>query len=127
MNNFERELDDKNRLTLPTEVRQEFEQGNIILTKGLDNTLALYSQDYWQKVVEPKLEGEFDDENSFRLNRRLQSGQSAIRMDQKRGRITIERRFLDSAGIGKYISAFRVKTTGGRSYWGIEAAVPPQK
>jgi DNA-binding transcriptional regulator/RsmH inhibitor MraZ len=125
MNSFERELDDKNRLTLPAEIRHEFEGGKIILTKGFDNTLALYSQEFWQAVVEPTLEGEFGDETSFALNRRLQSGQSVVRLDPKRGRVTLERRFMRHAGIGKYVSAFRVKTKGGRSYWGLEAAEPP--
>jgi DNA-binding transcriptional regulator/RsmH inhibitor MraZ len=93
MNNFERKLDDKNRLTIPVEVRPEFEKGFIVLTKGYDNTLALYSQDYWEQVIEPALEGDFRDVESFRLNRQIQG-----------------------------VNAFRVKTAGGRSYWAIEAS-----
>ncbi len=122
MNNFERKLDDKNRLTIPVELRPEFEKGYIVLTKGYDNTLALYSQEYWENVIEPALEGDFRDVESFRLNRQIQSGQSKTSLDAKQGRITIEQRFLDHAGIKKNINAFRVKTSGGRSYWAIEAA-----
>ena len=122
MNNFERKLDDKNRLTIPVELRPEFEKGYIVLTKGYDNTLALYSQEYWENVIEPALEGDFRDVESFRLNRQIQSGQSKTSLDAKQGRITIEQRFLDYAGIKKNINAFRVKTSGGRSYWAIEAA-----
>jgi division/cell wall cluster transcriptional repressor MraZ len=122
MNNFERKLDDKNRLTIPVEVRPELEKGFIVLTKGYDNTLALYSQDYWEQVIAPALEGDFRDVESFRLNRQIQSGQSTMHMDAKQGRITIEQRFLDYAGVKKGINAFRVKTAGGRSYWALEAA-----
>lgn len=122
MNNFERKLDDKNRLTIPVELRAEFAGGYIVLTKGYDNTLALYSQDYWEQVIEPALEGDFRDIESFRLNRQIQSGQSRMHMDAKQGRITIEQRFKDFAGINKNLNAFRVKTAGGRSYWAIEAA-----
>lgn len=122
MNNFERKLDDKNRLTIPVELRAEFAKGYIVLTKGYDSTLALYSQDYWEQVIEPALEGDFRDVESFRLNRQIQSGQSVMNMDAKQGRITIEQRFLSHAGISKGINAFRVKTTGGRSYWALEAS-----
>jgi division/cell wall cluster transcriptional repressor MraZ len=122
MNNFERKLDDKKRLTIPVELRSEFAKGYIVLTKGYDNTLALYSQGYWEQVIEPALEGDFRDVESFRLNRQIQSGQSITNMDAKQGRITIEQRFLDYANIKKGINAFRVKTAGGRSYWAIEAA-----
>ncbi|HUC20542.1 MAG TPA: hypothetical protein VMR98_03570, partial [Candidatus Polarisedimenticolaceae bacterium] len=97
MNNFERKLDDKKRLTIPVEVRPEFEGGYVVLTKGYDNTLALYSQKYWEEVIDPALEGDFRDVESFRLNRQIQSGQSRTHMDQKQGRITIEQRFLDYA------------------------------
>ncbi|HUC87332.1 MAG TPA: hypothetical protein VMR75_03370 [Candidatus Saccharimonadales bacterium] len=122
MNNFERKLDDKKRLTIPVEVRAEFAKGYIVLTKGYDQTLALYSQEYWEEVIEPALEGDFRDVESFRLNRQIQSGQSVAHMDAKQGRITIEQRFLDFAGITKAVNAFRVKTAGGQSYWAIEAA-----
>jgi MraZ protein len=121
MNNFERKLDDKNRLTIPVEVRREFENGYIVLTKGYDDTLALYSQGYWEEVIEPALEGDFRDQDSFRLNRQIQSAQSITHMDAKQGRITIEQRFLDHASIAKTVNAFRVKTNHGRSYWAIEA------
>jgi division/cell wall cluster transcriptional repressor MraZ len=122
VNNFERKLDDKKRLTIPVEVRGEFGGGYVVLTKGYDNTLALYSQKYWEEVIEPALEGDFRDVESFRLNRQIQSGQSRMHMDAKQGRVTIEQRFLDYAGINKAVNAFRVKTAAGRSYWAIEAA-----
>jgi transcriptional regulator MraZ len=121
MNNFERKLDEKNRLTIPVEIRPEFEGGYLVLTKGYDQTLALYSQKYYEEVIEPALEGDFRDVESFRLNRQIQSGQSITHMDGKQGRITIEQRFLDYAGITKNVNAFRVKTAGGRTYWALEA------
>jgi MraZ protein len=121
MNNFERKLDEKNRLTIPVELRDEFKGGYIVLTKGYDNTLALYSQKYWEQVIEPALEGDFRDVESFRLNRQIQSGQSVMQMDAKQGRVTIEQRFKEYAGITKGINAFRVKTAGNKSYWAIES------
>jgi DNA-binding transcriptional regulator/RsmH inhibitor MraZ len=126
INSFDRKLDDKNRLILPVELRTEFPSGEAILTKGFDNTLALYAKEYWEAVVEPALEGDFTDESSFALNRRLNSDQVAVVVDSKRGRITLDQRFLDFAGITGNVSAFRVrtKTAHGQkwSYWGIQAA-----
>lgn len=127
INSFDRKLDDKNRLILPVELRTEFPSGEAILTKGFDNTLALYAKEYWEAVVEPALEGDFTDETSFALNRRLNSDQLSVSVDAKRGRITFDQRFLDYAGITGTVAAFRVRTKAdaqGRkwSYWGIQAA-----
>ena len=81
INSFDRKLDDKNRLILPVELRQEFTSGEAILTKGFDNTLALYAKEYWEAIVEPALEGDFTDEASFALNRRLNSDQMSVQVD----------------------------------------------
>lgn len=127
INSFDRKLDDKNRLILPVELRTEFPSGEAILTKGYDSTLALYSKEYWEAVVEPALEGDFTDEASFVLNRRLNSDQLSVQVDAKRGRITIDQRFLDASNITGNINAFRIRTKPDKngnkwSYWGIQAA-----
>ncbi|QQR53211.1 MraZ N-terminal domain containing protein [bacterium] len=44
MDYFERKLDDKNRLTIPAELRHEFEAGNVIITRGFANYLHLYTE-----------------------------------------------------------------------------------
>ena len=127
INSFDRKLDDKNRLILPVELRNEFKSGEAILTKGFDNTLALYAKEYWEAVIEPALEGDFTDEASFALNRRLNSDQLSVQVDAKRGRITIDQRFLDTVGITNSINAFRISTKADAqgnkwSYWGLQAA-----
>ena len=127
INSFDRKLDDKNRLILPVELRTEFPSGEAILTKGFDNTLALYAKEYWEAVVEPAMEGDFTDQDSFALNRRLNSDQVSVSVDAKRGRITIDQRYLDSVGITGTINAFRIRTKADAkghkwSYWGIQAA-----
>ncbi len=126
INSFDRKLDDKNRLILPVGLRQEFPSGEAILTKGFDNTLALYAKEYWEAVVEPALEGDFTDEASFILNRRLNSDQLSVQVDAKRGRITIDQRFLDASKITGSLTAFRIRTktdSNGRkwSYWALAA------
>ena len=53
---FERKLDDKRRLTMPTELRQEFASG-VVITRGFGNYLHLYPQQVWDREVEAALAG----------------------------------------------------------------------
>jgi DNA-binding transcriptional regulator/RsmH inhibitor MraZ len=43
---FERKLDDKRRLTLPAELREEFKSG-VVVTRGFKNYLHLYPKVVW--------------------------------------------------------------------------------
>ena len=52
---FKHNLDSKNRLTIPAKLRLELGE-KPILTRGLDNCLALYPLNEWQKMAD-KLAG----------------------------------------------------------------------
>ena len=41
---FERALDSKNRLTIPAELRHEFEGGEVVITRGFGQYLHIYKQ-----------------------------------------------------------------------------------
>jgi MraZ protein len=112
---FERKLDDKRRLTLPTELRSEFASGAVI-TRGFKNYLHLYPKSIWDEQVEPALKGEILDEHVADLNVRFRMGKIESEIDAKQGRITIEQHLLDYAGIGRDIIAVRA----GR-YWRLQA------
>ncbi len=101
MDYFERKLDDKRRLTVPTELRAEFASG-IVLTRGFGNYLHLYPQAIWDRDVE--------------LNVKFRFGKTGAELDQKQGRVTIEQHLLDYAGITKDIVAVRAG-----AYWRIQA------
>lgn len=121
MDYFERKLDDKNRLTIPAELRAEFEKGQVVLARGFDNTIHLYPQELWQKAVEKELSGfSVISEEGARLNRQLRGGKTSTRLDQKQGRILIEQHLLDYAGIKKDLVATRIASKDG-SYWAVEA------
>lgn len=104
---FERRLDDKNRLTLPAEIRPEFEGGEVIITRGFKNYLHLYTKWVWDQKLEPALRDDILDEHIADLNVRLRTGKSATVMDTKQGRITIEPHLLSYAGIDKEVVAVR--------------------
>jgi MraZ protein len=104
---FERKLDDKNRLTIPAEVRPEFEGGKVIITRGFAKYLHLYTEKVWNEEMEPALKGSILDERTADLNVQFRTGKTGTSMDQKQGRITLEQHLLDFAGIDKEVVAVR--------------------
>lgn len=112
---FERKLDDKRRLTIPAELRGEFEHG-VVITRGFKNYLHLYPQQVWDEQVEPQLKGNILDERVADLNVQFRTGKVADRPDEKQGRIKIEQHLLDYAGIEREVVAVRAG-----AYWRIIA------
>ncbi len=110
---FERKLDDKHRLTIPAEIRKEFESG-VIVTRGFGKYLHLYSKQVWDQEVEPQLEGNILDERVADLNVRFRRGKTGATMDQKQGRVTIEQHLLDYAAIDRELVAVRAG-----KYWRV--------
>lgn len=104
---FQRKLDDKRRLTLPTEVRAEF-AGGVVITRGFQKYLHLYSKAVWDELVEPQLQGSILDEQIADLNVRFRMGKSDGFADEKQGRIAIEQHLLEYAGIDRDVVAVRV-------------------
>ncbi len=113
---FQRRLDDKRRLTIPTELRETFASGAVI-TRGFGNYLHLYPKDVWNNLVEPRLAGDILDERIADLNVQFRSGKIEQSLDGKQGRITMEQHLLDYAGISKEIVAVSVG-----NYWRLMAA-----
>ena len=116
MDYFERKLDDKNRLTIPSEVRHEFEGGRVVITKGFAKYLHLYTEKVWNEDMETALKGDILDERTADLNVQFRSGKTASALDAKQGRITIEQHLLEYAGIGKEVVAVRAG-----KYWRLTA------
>jgi len=112
---FERKLDDKRRLTLPPELRDEFASG-AVLTRGFKNYLHLYPKSVWDELVEPALQGSILDEPTADLNVQFRMGKTENEIDAKQGRITLEQHLLDYAGISREVVAVRA----GR-YWRLQA------
>ncbi len=112
---FERKLDDKRRLTIPTELRAEFASG-VVVSRGFKQYLHLYSKDVWDKLMEPELKGSILDERTADLNVQFRSGKTEAVLDQKQGRILIEQHLLDHAGIDRDVTAVRAG-----QYWRIAA------
>jgi MraZ protein len=109
---FERKLDDKRRLTVPSELREEFLSG-VVLTRGFGKYLHLYPKTVWELEVEPALStGGILDEKTADVNVQFRRGKTEVELDQKQGRVTIEQHLLDFAGITRDIVAVRAG-----AYW----------
>ncbi|HSW81125.1 MAG TPA: hypothetical protein VLG40_01895 [Candidatus Saccharimonas sp.] len=112
---FERKLDDKRRLTIPAELRDELASG-VVLTRGFDNYLHLYPKSIWDELVEPALNGDILDQRVADLNVQFRMGKTDAALDAKQGRISIEQHLLDYAQITRDVVAVRA----GR-YWRLMA------
>ncbi len=112
---FERKLDSKRRLTIPSELRAQFESGAVI-TKGFGKYLHLYPKNVWDDQVEPRLAGDILDERIADLNVQFRTGKVETQLDGKQGRVMLEQHLLDFAGITHGIKAISVGT-----YWRLMA------
>ena len=110
---FQRKLDEKRRLTIPAELRAEFESG-VVLTRGFGQYLHLYPKVTWDREVEAALTGSGNilDEKTADLNVQFRRGKTEAELDQKQGRVTIEQHLLDFAKIDSEIVAVRAG-----AYW----------
>ncbi len=113
---FERKLDDKRRLTIPAELRAEFDSG-VVITRGFKQYLHMYPKSVWDELVEPQLQGSILDEKVADLNVQFRLGKTDNTIDSKQGRVTLEQHLLDYAGIRRNVVAVRAG-----KYWRISAA-----
>ncbi len=113
---FQRKLDEKRRLTIPTELREEFSSG-VVITRGFKQYLHVYPKSVWDELVEPQLQGNILDEQIADLNVQFRTGKSEGAIDGKQGRIAIEQHLLEYAGIDREITAVRVG-----KYWRLMKA-----
>lgn len=112
---FERKLDDKRRLTIPTELRDELAQG-VVITRGFGRYLHLYPKKVWYELVEPELNGSILDERVADLNVQFRTGKVEGELDGKQGRVTFDAHHLAYAGIDKDVAV----VSAGR-YWRVMA------
>jgi MraZ protein len=112
---FERKLDDKRRLTIPAELREEFASG-VVVTRGFKNYLHMYPKTVWDTLVEPKLKGDILSEEVADLNVQFRTGKTEAALDQKQGRVSLEQHLLDYAGIDRNVAAVRAG-----DYWRLIA------
>ena len=114
---FERKLDDKRRLTIPVEIRSEFESG-VVVTRGFGKYLHVYPKSVWDGDVEAALSDSNGilDEKTADMNVQFRRGKTEADLDEKQGRLTLEQHLLEYAAIDRDVVAVRVG-----KYWRLMA------
>lgn len=94
---YEQKFNGKNRITLAKKIRKEF--GKIlILSKGYDNCIFGFNQDYWNKVSAKEFEKSIMTEEGVRARRKMFSGAEEVVIDSH-GRVVIPENLLRYAEI----------------------------
>jgi MraZ protein len=126
MQYFKRKLDDKNRLTIPVELRAEFAAG-VIITPGFEKYLHLYPKEVWQQEMQQALAGSWLEpgqrpaiinQELADLADQLQEGMVETELDSKQGRITIEEDLMNYASLPARGEVAATKMPGG--YWRLK-------
>lgn len=99
MGEFHHNLDDKGRIIVPSRLREELGE-NIIVTRGLENCLFIYSENEWAKVVSKLKTLPFTKKDARSFTRMFLSGATNAEFD-KQGRIKIAIPLLEYAELQK--------------------------
>ena len=99
MGEFHHNLDDKNRIIIPSRFREELGD-SIIVTRGLEDCLFIYSESEWMKVVSKLKTLPFTKKDARSFTRMFLSGATNEEFD-KQGRIKIALPLLEFADIKK--------------------------
>ncbi len=99
MGEFHHNIDDKFRIIVPSKFREELGD-NIVITRGLENCLFVYSEKEWSKVVSKLKALPFTKKDARSFTRIFLSGATICEFD-KQGRIKITSPLADYANLLK--------------------------
>jgi MraZ protein len=98
---YEHTLDEKKRVSLPKAFRAQLGK-KMVMTRGLDNCLFVYSQESWKKVASRLDQLSFAQADTRGFNRFILSGAAEVIPDAA-GRILIPEHQKQFAGLKKTI------------------------
>lgn len=98
---YEHSLDEKKRISLPKSFRAALGK-KVVMTRGLDNCLFIYSQKSWEKVAEKLQTLSFAQADTRGFNRFILSGAAEVDVDSA-GRILIPDHQKEFAGLKKNV------------------------
>lgn len=94
---YQHSLDEKGRMSVPAKFRDELAKG-LILTRGLDGCLWLYTETEWEKIAEQTSQLPITQKKARSFGRFLLSGAMDLKLD-KIGRVIVPKYLADYAGI----------------------------
>lgn len=101
-------LDPKKRLSLPSKFRKELGR-RVVVTRGLDNCLFVYSLKEWQKISEKLGELSIGASDTRSFNRFMLSGAVEVEVDAA-GRILIPDFLKEFADLGNQVVLAGIQT-----------------
>ena len=114
---YQHTLDAKGRVSLPAKFRAEV-TGSLVVSKGLDNCLYVYSADEYKRFVESLTTGSDFNSKKRQLRRFFVAGAQEAELDSA-GRISLSPALREHAGLKKEIA---VTGNGDRiEIWDAEA------
>ena len=99
MGEFHHNLDEKGRLIIPSKLREELGD-SIVITRGLEDSLFIYSMDEWSNIVSKLKSLPFTKKDARNFTRMFLSGATAIEFD-KQGRINLPLSLIEYASLKK--------------------------
>ena len=99
---YEHALDDKNRLILPARFRQSFAAG-IVVARGMDGCLVVYTRDGWERFVEQRLAGlDQLSREARQMSRFIFAGATEAELD-KQGRVMVPQPLVEHAKLKREV------------------------
>lgn len=95
---YKHNLTKGNRLALPSKIRSEIEEKEIVLARGFEECILGYQKLTWEKISEAELTKPVSEEEARKIRRQLFSGAILIEIDQQ-GRMVIPKELLKFAKI----------------------------
>ena len=99
MGEYHHTIDDKKRIIIPSKLREEL--GNyVIITRGLEDCLFVYSENDWNQIVNKLKTLPFTKKDARSFTRLFLSGATVCEFD-KQGRITLTQSLTNYASLIK--------------------------
>jgi MraZ protein len=95
-------IDDKGRISIPAKFRTQLKQ-KVVVTRGLDNSLFLYTLDEWKKLAEKLASLPISTANTRAFSRLMLAGAMDCEID-KQGRIILPAYLKEFAKIKKKLT-----------------------
>ena len=96
---YHHNIDDKGRIIIPSKIREELGE-NVIVTRGLEDCLFIYSENEWSLIVSKLKTLPFTKKDARKFTRMFLSGATVTEFD-KQGRIKISSPLVDYASLEK--------------------------
>jgi MraZ protein len=99
---FRHSIDAKGRLIVPSRLREELENDQVVLTQWLDGCIALWSGEGWRELDQKLREQRRGDRNARAVVRAIVASAHTDQVDRQ-GRVTLPPNLRELAGITKEV------------------------